>query len=285
MRGVTARELMSAPVETILDSADMREAAQRMSRLRISRLLVFDDQNEAIGTVSIGDVVKASAPRPTARSCVRDVMSCAIVTCRPGASLHGAVRGMTERRSRSVVVTEDGDPVGVLTRWDILKIYAEGGAVDYASSVSAVMSSPGHLRSPRTFRFKRCGRRNVRSRDPSTCRRRRRRRALGVDFHIRHRGGAGRGRVRVAAVRGTGPEAALRRHALRCSRAALLLMIILPRRPPGGREYSTRRSRSTRSTSTETVDPCPCAGAREISGARSEWTAGHGRSSSRGSSA
>ena len=46
---------------------------------------------------------------------------------------------------------------------------------------------------------------------------------------------------------------------------------------------SAKRSRSTRPTSTQTAAPCSSATARATSVARSGWTAGHGRTSTRGS--
>ena len=127
MQRMTAAELMTAPVETISATTATSEAAARMRRLRVSRLLVTDESGSAVGVISISDLV-APFGRPSGqRRRVRDVMSHAIVTCPPDAAPEAIARAMTERRSRSVVVIdEDGRAVGVITGSDLLSLYDPG---------------------------------------------------------------------------------------------------------------------------------------------------------------
>ena len=127
MQRMTAAELMTAPVETISATTATSEAAARMRRLRVSRLLVTDESGSAVGVISISDLV-APFGRPSGqRRRVRDVMSYAIVTCPPDTSPQAIARAMTERRSRSVVVIdEDGRAVGVITGSDLLSLYDPG---------------------------------------------------------------------------------------------------------------------------------------------------------------
>jgi CBS domain-containing protein len=140
MREVTAAELMTAPVETILVSASAAEAATRMQALRIGRLLVTDESGSAVGVISVSDLV-APFGRPSGeRRSVRDVMSYAIVTCLPDASPEAIARAMTERKSRSVVVIDEkGRAVGVITGADMLSLYEPAERMQTAADL---MSQP-----------------------------------------------------------------------------------------------------------------------------------------------
>jgi CBS domain-containing protein len=139
MRSLTAAELMSTPLATIDADADAEEAAARMRRDRLSRLVVIDD-DVAVGVVAISDFVRSLARMPAERSTVADVMSWAIVTCLAQTPLPAAARAMDERRSRSIVVVDrSGSPVGVLTGFDLLAAY-DGGAL--AGTVEDHMHPP-----------------------------------------------------------------------------------------------------------------------------------------------
>jgi CBS domain-containing protein len=140
MRQVTAAELMTSPVETISPSASAAEAASRMRALHIGRLLVTDESGAAVGVISVSDLI-APFGRPSGeRRNVRDVMSYAIVTCLPDATVDAIARAMTERKSRSVVVIdEEGRAVGVITGADLLSLY-EGG--EQVSTAAELMRRP-----------------------------------------------------------------------------------------------------------------------------------------------
>ena len=148
MRRITAAELMSSPVETIAATATAEDAAHRMCELRIARLLVCHSDGAAAGVVSILDLVRALSSAPTARERVRDVMSHAILTCRPDAPLRSAVRAMTSRHSRSVVVVENDRPVGVLTGRDVLRLYDKRWSGGSDAVVRDLMSEPVITASP-----------------------------------------------------------------------------------------------------------------------------------------
>lgn len=137
MRETRAADIMSTPVESIAADAPIRDATERL--LRLGRLLVRDGER-AVGVISVSDVVAAMAARPSRRGAVADVMSRSIVACGAGTTLTEVARAMTERRSRSVVVTDDsGQVVGVVTGHDLIRA-AESGAEVAGQPVSAVMS-------------------------------------------------------------------------------------------------------------------------------------------------
>lgn len=57
MKSVTAGELMTSPIETIDADGALAAAAARMRELRLSRLLVTDEQGAAVGVISVSDLV------------------------------------------------------------------------------------------------------------------------------------------------------------------------------------------------------------------------------------
>lgn len=140
MRRVTAGELMSSPVQTIGADAPAAAAAARMRELHLSRLLVTGPDGSAIGVISVSDLV-APLGRPSgARGRVRDVMSHAIVTCAADTTPHDAARALTERRSRSLVVVDDGGrAAGVITGNDLLGLYSDH---EPTTVVAELMSTP-----------------------------------------------------------------------------------------------------------------------------------------------
>lgn len=124
MRGMTAAELMTAPLETIGAGATAAEAAARLRKLRLNHLLVTDEAGIAQGMISVTDLVEPFGRPAGEANTVRDVMSYAIVTCLPSTPLSAAARAMTERRSRSVVVVDAaGRAVGIVTNFDLLSLY------------------------------------------------------------------------------------------------------------------------------------------------------------------
>jgi CBS domain-containing protein len=140
MRGVTAAELMSSPIESIHARASAAAAAEQMQQRHLSRLLVTDEQGATVGVIAVSDLV-APLGRPSGRRrCVGDVMSRAIVTCSPESSLEAASRAMTDRRSRSIVVVgEGGHAAGVITGNDLLSLYRSG---EQRGTVAEMMNPP-----------------------------------------------------------------------------------------------------------------------------------------------
>jgi CBS domain-containing protein len=139
MLGMTAGELMTAPPETIDAGASASEAAARLRRRHILRLLVTEG-GRPTGVISVSDLVASLAHASTERRCVADVMSRGIVVCAPDTPVSAAARAMTERRSRSIVVVDSsGRPVGVVTGFDLLALYQPGAA---ATTVDELMQSP-----------------------------------------------------------------------------------------------------------------------------------------------
>jgi len=122
LRRMTAGELMSTPLASIAASSSATEAAAEIRRLHVARLMVTEGSTP-VGVISISDLLRALPRSAPQRKTVRDVMSWGFVACRANTPHRGAVRAMSERDSRSLlVIDEHGAVVGVVTGFDLLGV-------------------------------------------------------------------------------------------------------------------------------------------------------------------
>ena len=139
MRTMSVSTLMSSPPATIEADASASQAAARMQLEHLHRLVVMEE-DQPVGVISVSDLVASLAHTSTERHTVAEVMSQGIVVCLADTPLTAVARAMTERRSRSVVVVEaQGQPVGIVTGFDLLAFFEAGQA---GQPVSAVMHPP-----------------------------------------------------------------------------------------------------------------------------------------------
>ncbi len=122
MKSMTAREMMTAPLETIDSDAHVHEAADRLRGGHVSRLIVVDG-GAPIGVVAVSDLVAALSHAPIRPRTVAEAMSRGIVVALPDTPAAALARAMVERRSRSVVIVDRrGKPLGVVTGLDLLAL-------------------------------------------------------------------------------------------------------------------------------------------------------------------
>ncbi len=122
MKSMTAREMMTAPLETIDADAHVYEAADRLRGGHVSRLIVVDGR-APIGVVAVSDLVAALSHAPIRPRTVAEAMSRGIVVALPDTPAAALARAMVERRSRSVVIVgRRGKPLGVVTGLDLLAL-------------------------------------------------------------------------------------------------------------------------------------------------------------------
>jgi CBS domain-containing protein len=139
MRGLTARDLMSAPIESVEADVPLAEAAGKMMGKGVHRMLVTD-AGVPMGVVSISNFVEnIAAQEQPKRGTVGDVMSDAFLVCRDKTTILSAARTITQAGWRSVIVVDSrGQPLGVVSSIDLLKLAGE--PVDENLLVSDLMN-------------------------------------------------------------------------------------------------------------------------------------------------
>lgn len=127
MRGLTAADLMSHPVDSVESNIPLSEAVQKLTEKEISRLLVTE-KGKPVGIISLSDFIAsiASEMKPR-RETVGDVMSDAILVCRGKTPVVSAARAMTSAGWRSVLVVDaKGKTLGVVSGQDLLSLVHDG---------------------------------------------------------------------------------------------------------------------------------------------------------------
>ncbi len=140
MRSMTARDLMSSPIESLDADTAVEDAAKKFLEKQIHRMLVMEE-GKPVGIISISDFVRDIAAQEQAkRETVSDVMSDTFLVCRDKTTVLSAARTMTQAGWRSVVVVDaNGKPQGVVTGTDLMRL--AGKPVDESLTVSDVMNS------------------------------------------------------------------------------------------------------------------------------------------------
>ncbi len=136
------RTLMTRDVICIGPEASLKEAARRMVEAGVSGLPVTEGGGRLVGIVSEADFVAEEADRrrekragllrflfreaemATRERLVRDVMSTELITLGPDADHAEAARIMQRERIKRVPVVEDGNLVGLVSRSDIIRVFA-----------------------------------------------------------------------------------------------------------------------------------------------------------------
>lgn len=139
MRELTARDLMTFPIETVEANTPIEEAVKRMDRKDIHRMLVTEN-GKPVGVISISDFVAGIANQePLRRQTVGDVMSDTFLVCREENTLLSAARTMTQAGWRSIVVVNSkGKLQGVITGHEM--VHLAGKPIDENLRVSEFMN-------------------------------------------------------------------------------------------------------------------------------------------------
>ena len=131
----TAREYMSSPAVGIETTATIHEADELMLHFGLKAVPVFmPDTRQCIGLLDALTASRASA-HGLGASTVEDYMSRRITTLPPDATLKDLTTTIVGGRQRLVPIVEDDKVVGVVTRTDLINVFAQ---------------EPGHMPEPRT---------------------------------------------------------------------------------------------------------------------------------------
>lgn len=120
---LTARDLMTVPIETVDANTSVEVAAKRMAEKSIHRMLVTE-AGKPVGIISISNFMAHIAEQePVKRQTVGDVMSDTFLVCREDTSVLSASRTMTQAGWRSIVVVNaKGKLLGFITGRDLVHL-------------------------------------------------------------------------------------------------------------------------------------------------------------------
>lgn len=117
---VTVREVMNREYVGVSESDDLIETVELLLREGADTAVVLRG-SEPVGVVTERDVLALLVEGPDpADATVADAMTESLPTVAPDASLEAAADRMSTREARRLVVTDGGEPVGVLTEHDLL---------------------------------------------------------------------------------------------------------------------------------------------------------------------
>ena len=122
--------MMNRQIRSIGPEATLFEAAGLMRSLRLGALLVLSD-GLYVGVVSESDLVQkamAVGLKPD-QTQVRSVMSSPLITIEIDRSAHEASDLMSEKGIRHLVVTQDGQIVGIISVRDLLRYFKNWGTL------------------------------------------------------------------------------------------------------------------------------------------------------------
>lgn len=123
------REGMTRVALTVGPSHTLREAAAKMVERGTGAALVADSDSPTPGIVTERDLlVSIGAGENPDVERVADHMSEGIVAVAPDWSLERAASEMSRRNIRHLVVCEAGEPIGVLSMRDIVRVWTSEGA-------------------------------------------------------------------------------------------------------------------------------------------------------------
>ncbi|MEA2066531.1 MAG: CBS domain-containing protein [Thermotogota bacterium] len=116
---VTAEDIMSTPVRTVLNEMPVREASKIMENTGHSGLPVIKN-NKVAGVITLKDVQKAMKHELKEKK-VEKFMNTKLVTVKKSDSVNKALQKMVENDVGRVLVLDEGILSGIITRTDIMR--------------------------------------------------------------------------------------------------------------------------------------------------------------------
>jgi CBS domain-containing protein len=144
--GSTVKDVMTTRVLSVRPAASFKEMVVKMRRSRVSALPVVDGEGRVIGVVSEADMLNKQADLDTGPGTLSDLlrfgerekaegvtatelMTTPPVTIGPGVPLTEAARLMRDRRvKRLPVINDTGLLIGIISRADVLRVFARPDA-------------------------------------------------------------------------------------------------------------------------------------------------------------
>jgi len=124
------RDGMSSTVLTVGPGHTLRDAARLMSERRVGAAVVIDPDAPGPGIITERDLMESIALGQDPDSeCVGSHLSTGLTFAAPSWSLEEAAVAMVRGHFRHLVVSEDGDVVGILSVRDIVRCWTDDGAL------------------------------------------------------------------------------------------------------------------------------------------------------------
>ena len=115
-------KFMSYPLTTICRTARIKEAAQMMIEKKIRRLAVFEC-GKLVGIITASDLIRSLPEVPETMHVWFEVdyfMTKRVITADEKTSVDSVAKIMGEKRIGSVIITSQGEPIGIFTERDLL---------------------------------------------------------------------------------------------------------------------------------------------------------------------
>jgi len=152
MTAMKARDIMSCPVITVAPDTPFQQVVTLLLTHRISGVPVVDEEGSLLGIVTEADLIRkeeSPAPQPpiirwhgaslwleravdryqkVIASTASELMSENVVTAREDTSVHELAHLMLSRGINRVPIIRDRCVVGIVTRADVLKVFARSDA-------------------------------------------------------------------------------------------------------------------------------------------------------------
>jgi len=115
-------KFMSYPLTTICRTARIKEAAQMMIEKKIRRLAVFEC-GKLVGIITASDLIRSLPEVPETMHAWFEVdyfMTKRVITADEKTSVDSVTKIMGEKRIGSVIITSQGEPIGIFTERDLL---------------------------------------------------------------------------------------------------------------------------------------------------------------------
>ncbi|MDO9537527.1 MAG: CBS domain-containing protein [Thermoplasmata archaeon] len=138
LKGIEVHEVMTASPHFIGDKDAVDQARSLMYRLDVRALPVINEKNELVGVVGLKDLAKITSHEKNRQTRgdtqggktssrkidVKSIMKFPAITIDKGSLIADAVKLMNKNKISTIIVTEKGLPVGIVTQYDLIELIA-----------------------------------------------------------------------------------------------------------------------------------------------------------------
>ena len=125
-----AKDIMTYDVTTISPEATLVDAIELLLAKEISGMPVVDETGKIIGLISEKDVINFAFSGHLHNTKVREAMSTELTCFSSDTSIDKIALAIGQYQFRRVPIIEEGKPIGIISRRDILRIALKLGHLD-----------------------------------------------------------------------------------------------------------------------------------------------------------